>query len=435
MLCAQCKVLKLRDEFPREPLNELCRQHPSHRCLRCLREALNEKPICPECGTPIEPRILETLETEFALLSSWTPGNGAASHDDAENVFRVVTLDGRALTLPLDPNLLVISLKDRVHQEMPDTPPARQQFFYSGAEIPELLDRRAATLGDFGVVAGSDIFMVVSVYTEHAGQNHIDGALLDSSGNAKGSQYDLAADSTFKGELVVVLQEYNNEGDVFSVPAQECVRKKGFDLLIWKALPSLAEFQQALDRACQFWLISTSGPVLTPPYFQLLQQFFEKGRGLYIWGDNQPFYVDANALGSTLFGASMAGNVQGSQVVHQRGSGNAGFNQHLITTGLEHLFEGITVATVTDPRGVLQPILYGSAGNLITAVYDREGRRAIFDGAFTRLYCNWDDAGTARYVVNCAVWLFNHERNLMQVRERSLAQAQALALRGKGKWR
>lgn len=58
----------------------------------------------------------------------------------------------------------------------------------------------------------------------------------------------------------------------------------------------------------------------------------------------------------------------------------------------------------------LTPLLYGSAGNLVTAFFDHQGRRAILDGGFTRLYINWDTAGTARYVKNAAAWLVNYER-------------------------
>jgi hypothetical protein len=82
---------------------------------------------------------------------------------------------------------------------------------------------------------------------------------------------------------------------------------------------------------------------------------------------------------------------------------------HLLSTGLEVLYEGITIATV-QPNDALQPLLYGSAGNLVSGFYDREGKRAIFDGGFTRLYIKWDTAGTARYVKNSAAWLANAER-------------------------
>jgi hypothetical protein len=46
----------------------------------------------------------------------------------------------------------------------------------------------------------------------------------------------------------------------------------------------------------------------------------------------------------------------------------------------------------------------------VSAFYDRGGKRAIFDGGFTRLYRQWDTAGTARYVKNAAAWLANYER-------------------------
>ena len=46
----------------------------------------------------------------------------------------------------------------------------------------------------------------------------------------------------------------------------------------------------------------------------------------------------------------------------------------------------------------------------MTAIYDSEGRRALVDGGFTRLFIQWDDAGTARFVCNAAAWLVNWDR-------------------------
>ncbi len=40
------------------------------------------------------------------------------------------------------------------------------------------------------------------------------------------------------------------------------------------------------------------------------------------------------------------------------------------------------------------------------------------DGGFTRLYCNWDTAGTVRYVANAATWLVNVERTKMGIFEK-----------------
>ena len=86
-----------------------------------------------------------------------------------------------------------------------------------------------------------------------------------------------------------------------------------------------------------------------------------------------------------------------------------GFLQHLVTTGLNHLYEGVTISKVTLSNG-LERLVNSSDGNCVTAIYDSEGRRALVDGGFTRLYNQWDDAGTARFVCNAAAWLVNWDR-------------------------
>lgn len=89
---------------------------------------------------------------------------------------------------------------------------------------------------------------------------------------------------------------------------------------------------------------------------------------MYIWGDNDPYYADANVLGRALFGArcrqsccctlmrlcSMSGNTHGDQTLSEtRTPGQRGMLAHLITTGVENLYEGITIATIA-PNPELQ---------------------------------------------------------------------------------
>ena len=50
-----------------------------------------------------------------------------------------------------------------------------------------------------------------------------------------------------------------------------------------------------------------------------------------------------------------------------------------------------------------------SSNNLVVASYNKDGKRAIIDGGFTRLYIDWKSAGTGRYVKNAAAWLANIE--------------------------
>lgn len=233
----------------------------------------------------------------------------------------------------------------------------------------------------------------------------------DGWGNAAGPQYDLARDGAFDGQTVTVLHFYTGESFDFSLP-KAALAQKGFSTYRFSgAAPSPSELEQALEKSSQLWIISGSSRLLGPEHLAVIQRFFEAGHGLYIWGDNEPYYADANYVAQALLGTSMHGNLQGNQTVKvaEAGANHGLLANHLLSTGLEYLYEGITIATI-DAQPGLDPLFYGSAGNLVAAVYEREGKRAIIDGGFTRLYMHWDTAGTGRYVSNAAAWLANVER-------------------------
>ncbi|MBN1209163.1 MAG: hypothetical protein JXB05_30175 [Myxococcaceae bacterium] len=236
-------------------------------------------------------------------------------------------------------------------------------------------------------------------------------AAADRFGNAAGNQHDLAVDGAFDGQTVAVLHFYTEEAFDFSLP-KRALAEKGFSVYRWVgAAPSPEELEEKLKKACQLWIISSEQRHLTEKHLAVIKRFFDSGKGVYIWGDNAPYYADANAVAKKLFGAEMLGDTLGNQVVGlQAAPGTPGLRRrHLLTTGLEYIYEGITIATL-QPNQALTPLIYGSAGNLVTAFYEREGKRAILDGGFTRLYIKWDTAGTGRYVKNAAAWLVNVER-------------------------
>tara|TARA_B100000508_G_scaffold60116_1_gene46766 strand:- start:44354 stop:45280 length:927 start_codon:yes stop_codon:yes gene_type:complete len=233
----------------------------------------------------------------------------------------------------------------------------------------------------------------------------------DSYGNAEGSQYDLAVDGAFKGQTIAVLHLYTGEGFDFSEP-KEALKQKGFSVYRWMNQPPTPEaLDSALAKSCQLWIISSSTQKLNDEHAKVIKKFFDSGKGVYIWGDNQPYYADANFIAQKLLGVSMQGNTMGNQTVNilSKGSKSGIMPNHLITTGLQNVYEGITIATIDEHKD-LTPIIYGSAGNLVAAAYEEDGKRLIFDGGFTRLYINWDTAGTGRYVKNAAAWLVNYER-------------------------
>ena len=261
-------------------------------------------------------------------------------------------------------------------------------------------------------------------YNKIAGYNDLDKSdkqqvTRDQYENLAGATYDLCPDYAFKGENIAVLHFYTGEGFDFSLP-KAALEKKGFSLIIWRdAPPSIQEFKQVLNESSQLWVVSTSQILLKENFLHEIKLFFEKGKGIFLWGDNDPFYKDANEVAKRLFNGQMSGNVYGGKCVGvQIELNKAGLKKnHLITTGITKLYEGITIATIAENKD-LEPLVYDSANNIVMSVYNKNGNRAIMDGGFTRLFCNWDTAGTARYVVNAATWLVNVERTKIGIFEK-----------------
>jgi hypothetical protein len=234
----------------------------------------------------------------------------------------------------------------------------------------------------------------------------------DNYGNAAGNQYDLAIDGAFEGQTIVVLHFYTGENFDFEKP-KAALKEKGFSVYRYSnAAPTPEDLEIALSKACQLWVISSSTQQLNDEHAEVIERFFYSGKGVYIWGDNSPFHADANFLAQKLVGVSMSGGFQGGQnVAFKTDATKSGMKEnHLITTGLEYVFEGITISKLADPDNKLTPLIWSTDGNVVTAIYENQGQRLILDGGFTRLYCNWETAGTGRYVKNAAAWLVNYER-------------------------
>lgn len=231
----------------------------------------------------------------------------------------------------------------------------------------------------------------------------------DSYGNASGSQYDLAVDGAFSGQTVMVVDLYRQD---FS-RAAAALKQKGFSVVRYSDVPPLAEFKAGLEKSNQFWIIASCDDSvhLSKDHQKAVKAFFDAGHGVYLWGDNDPCNADADSLATMLIDARVKGNLPGDQTVGRSMSKGAPgvVSNHLLSTGVENVYEGITVATV-KPAGAMTPVIYGSAGNLIAAAFEANGKRLLVDGGFTRLSYKWDSAGTGRYVMNAAAWLANYER-------------------------
>ncbi|MBM4783819.1 MAG: phosphoribosyltransferase [Archangiaceae bacterium] len=257
----------------------------------------------------------------------------------------------------------------------------------------------------------------------------------DGHGNARGNQYDLAVDGAFKGQTVLIIDQTGNT----LVNTRAALEEKGLASVVYPngKTPTPAELKEALSKSCELWLISNGDARLSDAHLAIIKAFFDAGHGVYIWGDNDPYYLDANRIASALVpGLRMEGDLPAGQIVGVADgrSGAPGVRKgHLVTTGVEHLYEGVTIATIQftpkdgrtaalyagSPQSAVRapalpdgftPLLYGSASNLVSVAYEKDGKRLVMDGGFTRLAVSWDDAGTARYVKNAAAWLVHAER-------------------------
>ncbi len=245
-------------------------------------------------------------------------------------------------------------------------------------------------------------------YTEWAGTSNIPSAAKDRFGNPQGSEFDLAQDGSFEGYTIVVLN-LCNECD-FTEPTK-ALRKKGFNIVEYKNMPSPKILKGLLrDDKSQLWIVSHRTSFMDDEHVRIIVDYYNAHHGVYIWGDNEPYFADANKLLQAIFRTSMRGNSRGEQVlgIQQIPGGPGIIPNHPITTGIVNFFEGITIAEIVLVQG-LEPLMYGSDGLVVAAYSDRNDRRLIADGGFTRLCHRWDSAGTDRYVVNAAAWLANIE--------------------------
>ena len=394
-------MVKLSAEFPSLPLT--VGSTPLRRtCLGCVVATIDSTPLPTGVDADLLRRQLaRTSGTgEFGALAE-----AAASARANVQYVMVRNASGGTANVNLPESNLIRDLRREVARAL-EVPHRGLRLLLGGTELKGRKEGRMSTIMDYGVVPGAQLHAIIA-FSKYAGQNHIAGAALDHYGNAAGNEYDLTVDGAFDGMAVVILALY---GCDLSKP-RDALQQKGFRVEIHThgAVPSPDALRAVLSRedVTQFWLISDRCAHLNDNHVAVIRDFWEAGHGLYIWGDNAPFYVDADAVTRKLIGVEQRGDVIGDQVVRVSADG-PGVRPHEISTGVTTVYEGITIATVdASPR--VKPLIVGSANNVVCAYSEEDGKRILIDGGFTRLFHKWDSAGTARYIVNAAGWLVNFD--------------------------
>eukprot|EP00037_Helgoeca_nana_P028100 m.327697 g.327697 ORF g.327697 m.327697 type:complete len:2219 (-) comp27683_c0_seq15:207-6863(-) len=245
-----------------------------------------------------------------------------------------------------------------------------------------------------------------------------DGVERDSHNNLVGSEHDLGKDGAYEGLTIVVLQLYSGAELTFAEP-QTALEKKGFTVnrVVGKAPPP-AELDTMLSEANQLWVISAATLSMTDPQHAVIIEHWRKGMSMYIFGDNEPYFEDANRILKSAGLPQMSGNFPAQQMLSEwNGIEGApgGFTRGHFTHGITTLNEGSTIAEFDKDEveaAECEVVMRNSQGNFSVTYKPPVGRNGavISDGAFTKLFPDLWREGSPRFVSNCACLLAAHGR-------------------------
>ena len=213
------------------------------------------------------------------------------------------------------------------------------------------------------------------------------------------------------------------------------LQKKGFHVSVTSDVPSFLKHLESETNWDVLVIVSGASVVEHEAFKEKVLKAHKSGVGLFIFGDNvialpvmffffislqDPYYAHANLLLPSIAGCELVGNDHGaSNLVFGDDPSEAGrFDaEHLIFSGINRLFEGITICF---PH-VVDKELYEKVVVCATSTYDQPvicrvpstetTGRVVIDTGFTKLFPQfWKTDGQARYIVNACVWLVDIEK-------------------------
>jgi len=368
----------------------------------------------------------------------------------------VKTLSGKTIPIPVDTSNTVAQLKSLVEKKE-NVPVNQQRIIFGEDELEDVKTLESYGIGDEDVVnlvlkkvaenmqylsSREQVEMKVAqskvmsnFYNHSVGLNNElkiwkdEESKFDKHANPEGAEYDLGKDGQFKDFNVLVgLFDTQCKMD----DAKKALEQKGFGVTIVKDDKSFIA-QLSNTKFHVAWIISGYQAVPQPkPLTQAVLDFHQRGGGLLIWGDNDPYFAHANVVLPELLKCpiKLIGNTPGGKTMNV-GDPNKkqSFGPHIITTGVIKLFEGITIcypvmdtskptATPVSGLGPLKVLATSSDGYPAVSYADNESLqsnavgRIIVDCGWTKMYCSWHEAGTARYISNATIWLLGLEHKL-----------------------
>eukprot|EP01006_Ploeotia_vitrea_P014548 TRINITY_DN39490_c0_g1_i1.p1 TRINITY_DN39490_c0_g1~~TRINITY_DN39490_c0_g1_i1.p1 ORF type:complete len:353 (-),score=36.40 TRINITY_DN39490_c0_g1_i1:36-1016(-) len=257
-----------------------------------------------------------------------------------------------------------------------------------------------------------------------------DEAKQDTFHNPQGSDFDLGQDGSFVGYSVLLgnfVNSYLPKGiiDKLSLPT---LTRKGFAVQYTESEQSFIKYLNEKKYEV-VWVISGQNFNGDRTEFaSAIIKAYKAGSGIYLWGDNDPYNQHVNAViphlpahlglqGCTMTGCDSAQK----DLTFGEATTPGKFGEHLVTTGVEILYEGHTICFLSPHCGELQVLATSSHNKpdiLCADSIPGQHGRLMVDCGFTKLHSDfWNTAGTPRYISNASVWLCDIENNPLKENE------------------
>lgn len=241
-----------------------------------------------------------------------------------------------------------------------------------------------------------------------------------------GSLGDLGKDGAFDNWDVLIFHRVP-----FGTGAQKALTQKGWRL---KMVATEAACVQEMSKGIYDVVMVISAQTRDPhkQFLPLIKAHHQQGKGLLIVADNDPYFAEANAILSPMFGVKLLGNTPGDKTLAPGDPTTAGHfdaEQHLITAGIEAaIYEGVTICypddlddkwTVFGMSSDNHPVLISTSDDY--AGGPTKPGRIVIDCGFTKFYDGYFEKGaaTGRYLSNTVTWLANIEAFDAPAKERN----------------
>ncbi|CAF3803238.1 unnamed protein product [Rotaria sp. Silwood1] len=287
------------------------------------------------------------------------------------------------------------------------------------------LNEQSSHVGSFKNEESDRKGLLTTFYTEVAGRSSItDASGYDQYHNRIGRIYELGRDDAFSEYSILSAEFYIDSefNDTAMKLPIDALKVKGFQVKYVKTKKCIAEMASNSHQIV--WIISTN-QIQNPLFISALITYHSSGGVIFLFADNTPYLCHVSEFFSTKFGITVESDYYGDKTLAYKENGHqqtGHFCQHDIFTGIENLYEGITICHLiySAPASHTKFTIIATAtdGNSSIVVYDPpatsiEGRLCLHCG-FTKLYRKWDSADIARYIVNASCWLLGIEKRLKQ---------------------